>query len=246
MKAILLCCLLSVVYSGNVNYENVVQLGMVHKKADEVVGSGFRRGGGSSNAECTANCFTKFLEMCAADAETAKDLELSRSAYRYADQFKPSVMNTMCRTYNSTADCLRPCPHSSDKTLVTEVLSTYRYKCIDTKFHEYAPCYFRVNNEMLATCNTKCGTKKTALENSLAREMTSINDVDILIRDMCGYLACDSDCDYDKVKADCGADAARVLQVFYKKTIDVLRSTMAKKGFALPSVCSNVGSRDDE
>jgi len=250
MKTIIvLCCFFAIAYSSPpaFRFGNFIPKAEIVTKAAEVSGSGYRSGSGSSTSHsCLIDCGKKYGQMVQANSEVSKHQELGSKAYRYADQFKPSVIDVQCNAYNSTMDCIRPCSDAAGKNAIKEALDIQGYKCVNSKFHTYAPCYFKVNNEMLSACNTKCATKKSNLERDMSRELTSVADVDAFIKHFCEYLDCDSDCDSNKITQECGADAAHVMQGYYKKNVDVLRAQLAEKGFALPSVCNHVGKHDDD
>jgi len=251
MKIVLFCCLIAIAYCNPDRSQTTQRRAslsrrksnVVMKKVSEVAPAGYRSASRQED-NCAKNCIAKADESMSSDAALVEYLDKQSSPYRFEGQFKPDAMTKLCSIYNTTATCMAPCPTNAAKEEKIQALSIVRYKCAESNFWQHAQCYFDVNNEMLAACNSKCAARKTALQTDLDREMQSIADVDRLLTSMCEYLDCDSDCEHAKAIEKCGADAASVLQGYYKKTVDNLRASLAEKGFNLPNVCNKVGRSD--
>jgi hypothetical protein len=129
--------------------------------------------------------------------------------------------------------------------MATKALSLPRYMCVETKFTEYAPCYNKVGKSMEKVCHAanKCGPKKTALENDMRNQPKTMADIENMLRHTCDYMTCYTECDRPKVVQECGADANRVLEGLYKKSIDVMRDIFATMGVSIqmPAQCNRIG-----
>jgi hypothetical protein len=231
------------------DHDVAIPMSKVYGKARKVPGSSgssFGRGGSGTTSEmCPVTCMRQMKVDIENDPQFSEFIEKQSKPYRFDNQFDIRMLNKYCQKMNRTVDCVRPCTEGQLKNMATKALSLPRYMCVESKFTEYAPCYNKVGKQMEKVCHAanKCGPKKTALENDMRKQPSTMADIENMLKHTCDYMACYTECDRPKVVQECGADANRVLEGLYKKSIDVMREIFSTMGISIqmPAQCNRIG-----
>jgi len=227
------------------DHDSAIPMSKVYGKARKVPGRESSSFGGSG-ATCPIDCMKRMKSDIENDAEFGEFIDKQSKPYRFDNQFDTRMLNKYCQKMNRTVDCVRPCSEGQMKNMATKALSLPKYMCVETKFVEYAPCYNRVGKQMEKVCHAqnKCGPKKTALENDMRLQPRDMADIEKMLKHTCDYMSCYMECDRPKVVQECGADANRVLEGLYRKSIDVMKDIFSTMGISvrIPTECNRVGS----
>jgi len=245
MQLIIFCALLGMALGAFAPQQfKAGSVGVLKKAVDvSTLASGYRSSARASDT-CPQECQPKVSDF--EDVDDPAVIEYNKkqnSPYRFQGQFNPTMLNRECRTWNKVISCVKRCPASAAKDQELEDLVIKKYKCADTEFLQHAACYMRVNDEMLSSCTSKCSSQRSAVEN--AGPITSMEDIERMLRDNCAYFKCDSLCDNKKVVQECGADAARIMLGYYKANTDFLKTYLGRMGVTMPSSCNAVGRSDE-